>query len=116
MVCGAAYMNHLSSEILCAFQLGFNVRAPYVEYNISTCAMEKITQTWKKLKEKDNFLFLGEKKILAHAASVLKLCFWYLLLSSCYEKLNGKTDPLFLKLGNEKVTVQCFYGFITNEK
>lgn len=28
-------MNHLSSEILCAFQLGLNVSAPYIEYNIS---------------------------------------------------------------------------------
>lgn len=64
--------------------------------------MEKIIWTWKKLKGKDNFLLFGwgeEGTRFLHAASELKLCFRCLLLLSCYEKLNGKSDPLFLKLG-----------------
>lgn len=111
----------LSSEILCAFQLGLNVRDPYVECSIAAFDVPimfhgKDNIDLEKTKRKRQLSSLGEKKILEHAASELKLCFRYLSLSSCYEKLNGKTDPLFLKLGNSKVTVQCFYGYITNEK
>lgn len=35
MVSGSVYMNHPFREILCASQLGLNVRDPFMEYSIS---------------------------------------------------------------------------------
>lgn len=79
-------MNHLSSEILHVFQLGLNVRAPYIEYNIPafdipiTCH-GKDNIEMEKLKEKDNFLLFWGKKNSGTCCLCIEILFFSIFCS-----------------------------------
>lgn len=63
MVCVSVYMNHPFNEILCASQLGLNVRCiygvQYVCFDILITCHGKDNMDLEAKKGKDNFLLFG---------------------------------------------------------